>query len=83
MADVDLPVAAVRQQIAGALDLVAHQERDGDGARRVVAIAEVVEDPLRGVAARRLYERRHGGRPVWRASADPGRRARLEGAKPL
>jgi pilus assembly protein CpaF len=42
MADVALPHAAVRQQLASALDLVVHLERDRDGARRLVELVEVV-----------------------------------------
>jgi pilus assembly protein CpaF len=42
MADVALPHAAVRQQLASALDLVVHLERKGEGARQVVELAEVV-----------------------------------------
>jgi pilus assembly protein CpaF len=42
MADVALPHAAVRQQLASALDLVLHLERDRKGARRVVEAVEVV-----------------------------------------
>src|ERR671928_809398 len=36
MADVGLPHAAVREQVAEAIDLVVHQARLADGARRVV-----------------------------------------------
>ena len=35
MAEVALPHAAVREQVASALDLVVHLERERDGARRV------------------------------------------------
>lgn len=42
MADVALPHAAVRQQLASALDLVVHLERDREGGRRVVELVEVV-----------------------------------------
>ena len=42
MADVALPHAAVRQQLASALDLVLHLERDRHGARSVVEVVEVV-----------------------------------------
>ena len=42
MADVALPHPAVRQQLASALDLVVHLERDREGARRVVELVEVV-----------------------------------------
>ena len=42
MAEVGLPLAAVREQIAASLDLVVHVARAADGLRRVVSIAEVV-----------------------------------------
>jgi pilus assembly protein CpaF len=42
MADVALPHAAVRQQLASALDLVVHLERERGGARRVFELVEVV-----------------------------------------
>lgn len=38
----DLPLLAVRQQIAAGIDVMVHLERDSCGARRVVEIAEVV-----------------------------------------
>jgi pilus assembly protein CpaF len=41
MAGFDLPLRAIRQQIASALDLLIHLERLHDGSRRVVAITEV------------------------------------------
>jgi pilus assembly protein CpaF len=41
MAGFDLPVRAIRQQIASALDLVVHLERLQDGSRRVTSITEV------------------------------------------
>ena len=41
MAGYDLPVRAIRQQVASALDLIVHLERLEDGARRVTAITEV------------------------------------------
>ena len=42
MADVALPHAAVRQQLASALDLVVHLERSRDGTRRATELVEVV-----------------------------------------
>ena len=42
MAGVDLPVRAIREQVASALDLVIHQERLRDGTRRLVRITEIV-----------------------------------------
>jgi pilus assembly protein CpaF len=41
MAGYDLPLRAIRQQVASALDLLIHIERMHDGTRRVVAITEV------------------------------------------
>jgi len=41
MANVDMPVAAIREQIVGAIDVVVHQARMGDGRRRVVEIVEL------------------------------------------
>ncbi|MGN6753255.1 MAG: CpaF family protein [Intrasporangium sp.] len=42
MAGVDLPVRAIREQVAGAVDLIIQQTRLKDGSRRIVAITEVV-----------------------------------------
>jgi pilus assembly protein CpaF len=39
---VDLPLAAIRAQILGALDLVVHVIRAGGGHRRIACVAEVV-----------------------------------------
>jgi pilus assembly protein CpaF len=41
MAGYDLPVRAIRQQVAAALDLIVQLERMHDGSRKVVAITEV------------------------------------------
>src|SRR6476659_5403883 len=42
MAGVDLPVRAIREQVAGAVELIIQQSRLKDGSRRIVAISEVV-----------------------------------------
>ncbi len=66
MADVALPHAAVREQVAGAVDLVVHQARQADGSRAVTSIAEAVR--VAGGAGTRelLHDGRmaslHGGR---------------------
>ena len=65
MADVGLPLAAIRDQIADAIDLVVRQERGADGVRRVVEVAEVVR-VAGGPAVRELFAVR-AGRPAWRA----------------
>ncbi|WP_274363977.1 CpaF family protein [Paenibacillus thermotolerans] len=41
MAGIDLPVKAIREQIAGALDLIIHQSRLKDGSRKITNITEV------------------------------------------
>ena len=64
MADVALPHAAVRQLVAGAIDLVVQQRRERDGRRRVVAVSEVLRSGD-GVAMRELFSL-HGGRARWR-----------------
>lgn len=42
MGGVDLPVRAIREQVAGAVDLIIQQSRLKDGTRRIVQITEVV-----------------------------------------
>ncbi len=42
MAGYDLPVRAIREQIASALDVIVHVDRQRDGTRKVVNITEVV-----------------------------------------
>jgi pilus assembly protein CpaF len=42
MAGMDLPVRAIREQVASALDLVVHVHRLRDGTRRVTHVTEVV-----------------------------------------
>lgn len=68
MAGIGLPHAAVRDQVATAIDLVVHQRRDADGGRRVASVARVVR-AAGGAATRELYALRDG-RPVWRAGHD-------------
>jgi pilus assembly protein CpaF len=58
MADVALPLAAVREQLAASLDLVVHVARGVDGVRRVVAIAEVEPHDGRPARTRLLADAR-------------------------
>jgi pilus assembly protein CpaF len=78
MADVALPHAAVREQVADALDVVVHQARMRDGARRVTAVAEVVR-VAGAVGVREVYALRDG-RPLWRAALSDAIAARLGAA---
>lgn len=41
MSGMDLPSRAIREQIAGAVDIIIHESRMADGTRKVVAISEV------------------------------------------
>lgn len=41
MSGVELPVAAIREQIASAVDVIVHQARGRDGVRRIAEVAEV------------------------------------------
>ena len=65
MAGVGLPHAAVREQVASALDLVVHQARLPDGSRVVESVAEVVR-VAGGAGTRELWTAR---RPAARARA--------------
>ena len=56
MAGVGLPHAAVREQVASALDLVIHQVRLPDGSRVIASATEVVRR-AGGTGARELYRR--------------------------
>jgi pilus assembly protein CpaF len=75
MADVALPHAAIRELVAGAIDLVVHQRRERDGRRRIVAVSEVVRAGG-GIATRELFAL-HGERPRWRAPLPDALAARL------
>ena len=67
MAGVGLPHEAVREQVAGAIDLVVHQARGADGRRRVESVAEVTR-VAGGPGTREVYLLREG-RPLWRPPA--------------
>lgn len=41
MAGMDLPVRAIREQVASAIDLIIHQDRMRDGSRKIVKITEI------------------------------------------
>ncbi len=55
LGDAGVPLAAVRSQMAGALDLVVHVVRAGGPRRRVAAVAEVIDAP--GAADREVAVR--------------------------
>ena len=41
MAGMDLPIRAIREQVASAVDLIVHQTRFKDGSRRITSLTEV------------------------------------------
>jgi pilus assembly protein CpaF len=87
MAGVGLPHAAVREQVASALDVVVHQARLSDGARVMESVTEVVRTGA-GTGARELYRRGAALRPppegvlASRLAAMRGGGARTERARP-
>ncbi len=61
MAGVELPLSAIRRQIASSINLVVQQSRLGDGSRKVTSVAEVTGiDEHGAVELRELYV--HGPR---------------------
>jgi pilus assembly protein CpaF len=56
MAGYDLPVRAIRQQVASALDLIIHLERLQDGTRKVTAITEVQRMESDVITLQDIYE---------------------------
>jgi pilus assembly protein CpaF len=56
MAGFDLPVRAIRQQVASALDMIIQLERLEDGSRRVVSITEVQRMESDIITLQELYE---------------------------
>jgi Flp pilus assembly CpaF family ATPase len=57
-AGLDLPLAAVQDQLAAALDLVVHVARLADGSRGVVGVAEVLDPPRPDARVRPLADQR-------------------------
>jgi pilus assembly protein CpaF len=56
MAGFELPVRAIRQQVASALDLILQLERLEDGSRRVTSITEVQRMESDVITLQELYE---------------------------
>jgi pilus assembly protein CpaF len=80
MAGLGLPHAAIREQVADAIDLVVVQARGSDGTRRVIGVSEVVR-VAGGAGVRELYALR-SGRPCWRAPLGDSLAGRLAAAGP-
>jgi pilus assembly protein CpaF len=56
MTGYDLPMRAIRQQVASALDLIVHLERLDDGSRRVTAITEVQRMESEVITLQEIFE---------------------------
>ena len=61
MAGIDLPMRAVRQQMAAAVDLIVQLERMRDGVRRVVKCSENVGMEGETVVMQDIFDFRHAG----------------------
>lgn len=57
MGDADLPLEAIREQLAACIDLVVMMERSGGGRRQVVSISAVPAAPTAQWSLQPLYER--------------------------
>jgi pilus assembly protein CpaF len=55
MAGIELPVRAIREQIAAAVDLIIHQTRLKDGSRRITHVTEVVGLGSDGIELQDLF----------------------------
>lgn len=56
-----LPLVALREQIASAIDIVVHQERLGDGSRKILKVVEVTGVSDNVVTTQDLFEFRRTG----------------------
>ena len=56
MAGMELPMRAIRDQVAQAIDLVVQQTRMRDGSRRITEVAEVIGISGDEIATRQLFE---------------------------
>lgn len=65
MAGMDLPLAAVREHIASAIDIIIQQARFADGRRLITAIVEVTGMEAGRIQIQELFRYRHGEPPVF------------------
>jgi pilus assembly protein CpaF len=61
MAGMELPLKAIREQLASAIELVVHLERMRDGTRRVVKVTEVQGMEGESVVMQDLFEFKQTG----------------------
>src|SRR5207249_11006000 len=68
MSDVELPVSHVREQIAGALDLIVHTSRTSEGGRVVARISAVEGLRAGSIVLEDILAWRHGPGPAFEAT---------------
>lgn len=56
MAEVELPLTAIREQVSSAIDMIVHLSRMRDGSRRVVQVAEVQKMEGQTILMQDLYK---------------------------
>jgi pilus assembly protein CpaF len=61
MANLSLPLRAIRMQVASALNLVVHIERMRDGVRRIQNVSEIAGMEGEVITARELFSFRYTG----------------------
>src|SRR5690606_7078517 len=60
MAGMDLPLAAVREHIASAIDIIIQQARFADGRRLITSVVEVTGMEAGRIQIQELFRYRHG-----------------------
>jgi pilus assembly protein CpaF len=61
MSGMDLPVRAIREQIASAIDLIIHESRLGDGSRKIVSVTEIVGQEGDRITMQELFKFEQSG----------------------
>ncbi len=56
MSGMDLPVRAIRDQIASAIDLIVHENRFSDGTRKIVKVTEIVGQEGEQITMQDIFE---------------------------
>src|SRR5512138_2470451 len=78
MTGFDLPLRAIREQIATALQLIVHQERFKDGTRKITNITEIAGIGENQVLTQELFQRSVSGKASGSPLVRTGIRSRLE-----
>lgn len=82
MAGMDLPLMVIRQQIAGAVDLIIQQSRLKDGSRKVIQVTEVQGMEGENVVLQNLFTYTTDGKPGMQPSHEGGGELMPTGMRP-